>query len=416
VDTEAPSGRRLGTGPLVLALAAAALAVALSLWYTGRQVERLRERTRGFTRFYAELIGWVATDTTAVGTALDVALSRLIAEYDIPWVVTDEAGAPLAWRGVGEPEDSDEAVVRRRVARRAVLFDRHYDPVPIPIPGAPQRFHYGDPPEVRRLKALPWIQLGLSAIVLLLIVVSLRSRLARQRSLLWIGLARESAHQFGTPLSSLRGWMDLLAARGGGGGGAGEEGPPTAEIVSGMAEDVERLTRITGRFAKMGASPGTEPVDLDEVVGRVSDYFRRRLPTHAARVSLHDTSEGPPPVRGEAQLLEWVVENLVRNALAALAGTGGNIRVRTGSSPDGRWAVVQVEDDGPGIPPSDQRRIFEPGFSRRRGGWGLGLPLARRLAAAHGGRLRLVRSRPGAGSVFELRLPAASPGGPPSAP
>lgn len=410
MTAEAPAPGRGRTWPLVVALAVAGLAVAASLWYTGRQVERLRERTRGFTRFYAELIGHVATDTTATGTRLDLALSRLIAEYDIPWVVTDTTGTPLAWRGVGEAEASDEAGVRARVAERAAAFDRHYEPVPIPVPGAPQVFHFGDPPEVRRLKALPWIQLLLSALVVGLIVGALRARLARQRSLVWVGLARESAHQFGTPLSSLQGWMGLLQARGSGPTGSGTPEVSDEEIVRGMGEDVERLGRITARFAKMGRPVGDERVDPGLLAGRVADYLRRRLPRHGEKVLLEESHEGAPPVRGEAELLEWVVENLVKNALDALAGRGGTIRVRTAPSADGGWALIQVADDGPGIAPSDQRRIFEPGYSRRRGGWGLGLALARRLAEAHRGRLTLVRSRPGEGSLFELRLPAA-PGG-----
>ncbi len=404
MPAEAPSGGRGRTWPLVVALALAGLAVAASLWYTGRQVERLRERTRGFTRFYAELIGYVATDTTATGTRLDLALSRLIAEYDIPWVVTDPTGTPLAWRGVGEAEDSADPGVRARVAERAVAFDRHYEPVPIPVPGAPQVFHFGDPPEVRRLKALPWIQLLLSALVVGLIVGALRARLARQRSLVWVGLARESAHQFGTPLSSLQGWMSLLE-------GSEETAPvPIDEVVRGMGEDVERLGRITARFAKMGRPVGDERVEPEAVARRVADYLRRRLPRHGAAVTLEEQHEGAPAVRGETVLLEWVVDTLVTTALAALGGRGGTIRVRTAPSGDGRWALIQVADDGPGIAPSDQRHIFEPGFSRRRGGWGLGLALARRLAEAHRGRLTLLKSRPGEGSLFELRLPAA-PGG-----
>ncbi len=394
-----------------LALLLAAAGVAASLAYSNRQVERLREETRRFTRSYAELIGFVATDTTTSSTGLDNAVSQLIAQYDFPYVVTDSLGTPRSWRGVRQAGTDEEGMAR--LARRVRIFDRQFEPIPLEAPGAVQVFHYGDPLPVRRLRVLPYIQLALLTLVLLLVWWSLRAGLTRQRSQLWVGLARESAHQFGTPLSSLQGWMRLLGDRlTDPPGDVGFERrdrkePPLDTIVAAMDEDVERLALIASRFGKIGSPAAGEPVDIDSVARRVVEYMRGRAPQRDVRMDFREEYGGTPQVKGQEELLEWVVENLLKNAMDALGGKPGVIKIRTGTSPDGRMVLLQVEDTGAGIEPADQRRVFDPGFSRKRRGWGLGLALSRRLVESYGGRLRLVRSRPGEGSLFEAAIPAA---------
>ncbi len=426
--------RRAGRGKSfwlqVLALLIAAAAATGSIVHTNRQVERLRDDLRRFTRSYAELISAVATDTSAVSSRLDEAVSRLIARYDFPYVVTDTTGQPLSWRPRDEA-DTGSTAARTRAAERARTFDRQFEPIVLEVPGAVQIFHYGDPPAVRRLRLLPWILLGLLAVVFGLIWWALRAGLERQRSLLWVGIARESAHQFGTPLSSLKGWMTLLTERLGTGveppgdaapssalagvtgieteaAAAAENGTglDPAEIAAAMEADVERLSRVVNRFGRIGGPAGEEEVDLAAVAARSVAYLRARAPQRERRVDFVEDYQAIPPVRGSAELLEWVVENLLRNALDALAGEG-TITVTLRSSPDGRSVLLGVEDTGRGIAASDARRIFQPGYTTRRRGWGLGLALARRLVEGYGGRLRLARSRPGEGSLFEVILPAA---------
>jgi signal transduction histidine kinase len=181
------------------------------------------------------------------------------------------------------------------------------------------------------------------------------------------------------------------------------------EIVSAMEEDVERMVRVTSRFSKIGGRAGAGDVDLVKVVTGVVDYMRARSPQRAANVTFNEDYGSPPPVLGQEELLEWVVENLLKNALDALGGKSGEITIRVTSDEAGRNAVLRVEDNGEGIHPSDQRHIFDAGFSRKRRGWGLGLALSRRLVMEFGGRLNLIRSRPGEGTLFEAVLPAAAP-------
>jgi hypothetical protein len=153
----------------VAALIVAVVAVTGSLYFTQRQIDRLRDQTRVFTRYYAELIGAVATDTTATSSGLDLAISEMIGQYYFPYVLTDSLGSPLAWRGIGTEGDIRDAALMSRVGKRIQDFDEQYDPIPIGNPDAPLLFHYGDPPEVRRLRVLPFIQLGLMAVILALV-------------------------------------------------------------------------------------------------------------------------------------------------------------------------------------------------------------------------------------------------------
>jgi len=398
-----------------LALLIAAAAVTGSILHTNNQVELLRDDLRRFTRSWAEIISAVATDTSAVSSRLDEAVSRLIARYDFPYVVTDREGRPLSWRPMAAGE-ADDSAARERAAERARAFDRQFDPIPLEVPGARQIFHYGDPPAVRRLRLLPWILLGLLTIVLLLIWWSLRAGLERQRSLLWVGIARESAHQFGTPLSSLHGWMDLLKAKLESGETTGtateadHDRPGSdlalADIVAAMQADLERLERVVSRFGRIGTPSGEELIDVAAVAGRSVAWMRGRAPQRSVTVNFVEEYAAVPPVRASAELLEWVIENLLRNALDALEGEG-EIRVSLRASADGGQVILGVADTGAGIESSDARYIFQPGYTTRRRGWGLGLALARRLVEGYGGRLRLVRSRPGEGTLFEVSLPAA---------
>jgi len=415
-----PAGGKSGLWFQILALLLAAVVVTVSLLYSGRQVELLRDETRRFTRSYAELISAVATDTSGYSTALDAAVSQMISRFDFPYIVTDSTGVPHSWRGIDEDGETGES--RARILDRVALFDRQFEPIPLELPGAEQIFHYGDPPAVRRLRILPWVQLGLLAMVLLLIWWSLTASLAKQRGQVWVGLARESAHQFGTPLSSLRGWMKLLGERladspmllphgspddGGPDDRSDLKGPDMNSIVEAMEEDVNKLVRVTNRFGKIGSPALGEPVDLEAMVHRVTAYMRERAPRRDAVLEFREEYGGAPAVNCQEELMEWVIENLLKNAMDAVGSEPGVITVTTGVSPDGSSALVRVEDTGSGIEASDHHHIFEPGFSGKKRGWGLGLALSRRLVESYGGRLRLLRSDPGRGSLFEASIPAS---------
>src|SRR3989449_790616 len=222
-----------------------------------------------------------------------------------------------------------------------------------------------------------------------------RQRLAATRDRLWVAMARESAHQLGTPLMSLTGWIAYLREHPGTTGG---------ELAEHLQADTERLERVAKRFERIGRPVRQEAVGLGAVAERVVSYFRPRLPTLASPVRLELVATGPGPTAlGDPVLIEWAVEALVKNAIDALSGRGGRIEVRVEAQD--HIARVRVRDDGPGVPAAVRTQLFEPGVSTKPGGWGIGLALARRIVEQqHHGRIQYHAAATG-GSEFVLEFP-----------
>jgi signal transduction histidine kinase len=239
------------------------------------------------------------------------------------------------------------------------------------------------------------LQVATAAILLLIgfYVIRVRGNVARER--IWAGMARESAHQLGTPLSSLAGWIELLEEQ--------IEEPSTAAAAGHMRADLERLDRVAHRFERIGRDPKCEPVDVTILIDRVASYFRARVPTLANTIAIDVTHDGAEAIiSGDPVLLEWAIEVLTKNAIDALAGRGGRIRLSTARLQDGS-VRIRVADDGPGIPASLRSRVFEPGFSTKKSGWGIGLSLARRIVEEnHRGKLVLAAAE--AGATFDVIL------------
>src|SRR5436309_2458019 len=227
-----------------------------------------------------------------------------------------------------------------------------------------------------------------------------RSQVAAARDRLWVAMARESAHQLGTPLMSLTGWIAYL-----------RENPGTTgvELAEHLQADAERLERVAKRFERIGRPARREPVGLGALAERVVSYFRPRLPTLASPVTLTLRATGPGPTAlGDPVLLEWALEAVIKNAIDALSGRGGRIDVAVEAA--ARTARLSVIDDGPGVPLEVRAQLFEPGVSTKPGGWGIGLALARRIVEQqHGGRLVYRPAPTGEGAEFVLEFPLVSP-------
>jgi signal transduction histidine kinase len=221
-----------------------------------------------------------------------------------------------------------------------------------------------------------------------------------ERRSIWVGMAKETAHQLGTPLSSLMGWLQHLKER------CADD--RTRETVREMEKDILRLSKISSRFGKVGAQPRLDEEDVVEVVRAAIDYQRRRLPSIGREIELREHFGNVPRAPVNADLLEWAVENLLKNALDAVDKPKGIIEVRTTYLPQHKIISIAIEDNGKGMDPGAAKKIFEPGYTTRRGGWGLGLPLAKRVIEEyHHGSLRLLRTAPGKGSLFLIEIPAS---------
>ena len=365
--------------------------------YTQRVVVELRREAERSGRMYAQVFEALADPTSDPANAL-FELSRQIADSKVPVLLTDAEGNltgavntpfdKLAAAGVrADPRVPGNERLRRYIA----TLDRQNPPI---VEAGVGTVHIGDTPLVLGLRFIPLVQAGTLALLLLAGLYAVRTRGRADREKVWAGMARESAHQLGTPLSSLSGWLELLSER--------EEDPLAAQAVQHMRGDLDRLERVAHRFERIGRPPRRDPVDVRKLVDTVGEYFRARVPTlaHAVDIAASGGDE-PIVIQGDAVLLEWALEVLMKNSVDALAGRGGRIYITSARVPEG--VRIRVADDGPGIPREIRARVFEAGFSTKDRGWGVGLSLARRIVEEnHGGQLLLVPSPRGA--TFDVIL------------
>lgn len=377
--------------PVVVLLVVLALLLGSYVVYTRTVVRLLRADAGRLGQMYARVFNALADTSGGAETSALLDLVNDITALGVPVVVTDTAGRPTA---VANLPFENVSIDDPRIPEYLRTLDAANPPVVEPGVG---EIHYGDSRLVQSLRYVPAIQAGLLVIVLATGVYMLRMRGRADRERVWAGMARESAHQLATPLSSLGGWLELVEER-------GEQDPMLANAMQHMRGDLDRLNRVASRFERIGRPPREDAVDLGALAARVADYFAARVPTLAHRVTVRtEIGEGPLLVRGDAVLIEWALEALVKNAVDALAGQGGTIVIAAERrSPE--ELRLRVADDGPGIPLEHRLRIFEPGFSTKRSGWGIGLSLARRIVEEnHRGRIVYVPSDRGA--TFDIILP-----------
>jgi signal transduction histidine kinase len=220
-------------------------------------------------------------------------------------------------------------------------------------------------------------------------------------------MAKETAHQLGTPLSSLMGWIELLRARDDGGeADVRVPGAEFRETLEEMERDVDRLTKVAQRFSHVGSAAVLKPQDVTPTVRRVVQYMSRRLPKSGPGMEIRERYEEVPPVNLNPELMEWAIENLIANALTAIEKKPGVVEIEVSLRPQSETVEIVIRDNGRGMTRDEQRRAFEPGYTTRSRGWGLGLPLARRVVQEyHGGRLSVRQSAPGQGTTMVISLP-----------
>ncbi|HST07950.1 MAG TPA: HAMP domain-containing sensor histidine kinase [Gemmatimonadaceae bacterium] len=364
--------------------------LALLTWYviyTRGVVRELRQEASRVGLMYARVINGLSDPNPDAANSALLDLSRHIRESGLPMVLADTQGIPTDAANI-----PFSAPLRSREMRNYMIeLDRQNNPIIEPGIGT---VHFGNTPLVRGLILIPVLQSILIGMVLIAGAYALRTRGRADREQIWAGMARESAHQLGTPLSSISGWIELLRES--------EPEPTTSAALDHMDADLERLKRVSHRFERIGRPPRQESVDLGKLVDRVATYFRARVPTLAQRVTVSSSHHGDLVIQGDEVLLEWALESLTKNAIDALAGRDGRVEISADALPEGR-VRVRVSDDGPGIPREIRHQIFDPGFSTKEKGWGIGLSLARRIVRdSHGGELLLVPSDRGA--TFDMVL------------
>ena len=322
-------------------------------------------------------------------TDLTLVLTVLNSNSTIPVVVLDREGEVQDYRNIPLREESTEEQMRA-VKRKAQSMKDAGRVIRVYLSSTDyMEICYADSLLLRRLAWWPYVQLGLVFVFVVVAIFALLSSKRAEQNKVWVGLSKETAHQLGTPISSLMAWQEML-----------RETYPDDELLPEMGKDVERLQRIAERFSKIGSLPELRPESLNEVLSAVTQYISRRA---SNRVRLTCTvPQQPLIVPMCSSLFEWVVENLCKNAIDAMDGQGS---ITLTASTEGSLAVVEVADTGKGIPKNKFRTVFTPGFTTKERGWGLGLSLAKRIVEEyHHGRIYVKNSEVGRGTTFRIEL------------
>ena len=379
-------------------VAGAVLIVVASLWVSHGLISDLKNEEQTKMGVWAEAMrSLTSADET---TDLNLVLRVINDNHTIPVIVTDEKGRVTTSRNLrlryrtsrDSVKQVNEALARLKAGGHSMRISLGTDEVGETHATA-LYIYYGQSLLLQRLAWFPYVQLGVVTVFLLVALLALLSTKRAEQNKVWVGLTKETAHQLGTPISSLMAWMAVM-----------RETHPDDALIDEMEADVRRLEIVAERFSKIGSAPKLHPETVGPIVERVAEYIARRIPKSVKlTVDLRDESELIPI---SAPLVEWVVEVLCKNAADAMPGVG-QIGISGGKVGD-RY-VIDVADTGKGIERKHHKMVFRPGFTTKQRGWGLGLSLAKRIIEEyHHGRIYVLRSAPGEGTVFRIELPINS--------
>jgi len=384
----------------------------LGLFFYSDHIHRqICEHNYRVLKAYARLWALAAT-RSAGGAELNIIFEEIIEKNDFPMVLTSVEHEPMLWRNVPvDPRDTTEAA-REKLRSIIKSMENTHPPVPIFI-GQSNKvlgyIYYSESGSVRLLRYVPLVELLLVAALLILVYVSYNRLKYYEEQNIWLGMARETAHQLGTPISSLMGWLELLkeeVCRTGTDATSERNCEKIQNIVEKMGEDVENLNMTVLRFGQVGSTPELEPTDLPTLLTDVVNYYRERTPRLLGQIEIIEQYDHVPNVMANKLLLSWAVENLIKNSMEAAPKKGGLIKVATRMDVEGENVQIIVTDNGRGIPPRRTRRIFSPGYTTKKRGWGLGLSLAKRIVEEyHFGKLYLLESKPFDRTTFVISFP-----------
>ena len=305
---------------------------------------------------------------------------------DIPIIETDEHNDPT---GIYVNLDSltiakDTGYLRKMVQR----FGKINEPVKIDVTN--QKYFYGQSRLQDEVRYYPIVQLIIVGLFIIITLLALRSSYRSVQNQVWAGMAKETAHQLGTPVSSLKGWVEML-----------KQNPDNNKIVPELEKDVSRLQLVSDRFGKIGSSPQLEKHNITSQVTSMVDYMKKRAPGKV-NFSVNTNNEKEIFASISPPLFDWVIENLLKNSLDAMEGTG-EIKINIENLPD--KVYIDLKDTGKGIPLAMQQKVFKPGFTTKKRGWGLGLSLSKRIIEQyHKGEIFIKNSEPGKGTTFRIVL------------
>lgn len=380
--------------------AMAALIILGTLWYSDYLAQELAEKERARIELYRDGLTF-SVNPEVDNVCLSFVLSKLVQDSvnEIPQILVDEDGDVLSVNHLGLPRDVSLDDSLEIVKTRLESYKNGYDPIEVNFgPNQYNYVYYGESQLLRQLRWFPYFQLAVVMMFIGVVFYGFAVAKRNEQNRVWVGLAKETAHQLGTPVSSLMAWIELLRLR-------SEDKPEDQELVFEMERDVKRLEIIAERFSKIGSKPELSDVPLKEVFDHSTEYLQKRM-TQRGSIKVEVSSDLPmdEPIKINPQLFDWVIENLMKNALDAMQGRSGLIQVTAGEK--GPHYFIDVADSGKGIPKSNFKTVFEPGFTTKKRGWGLGLSLTKRIVENyHKGKIFVKESEVNKGTTFRVLLP-----------
>ena len=362
--------------------------VAVSLLYTDNLAKQLKEEERAKVALWAEATRLIATMEEDDNFDVTYALSVIKANNTIPVIVTLQDGTVIASRNIDYSQESDPSYINQTIKQ----MKESNDPI---IAGLYEDqnivIYYENSILFTKLKLYPYVQLVIIAVFLLVSYYAFSYSKRSEQNQVWVGMSKETAHQLGTPISSLMAWMDVIEA---------QDGQMSEEVRQEIQNDIKRLELITERFSKIGSEPVLSPVKLTEVVDETVGYLSKRLSSKISFDVVDQTVDST--IHLNVPLFAWVLENLTKNAADAMSGEGA---MTYEISETDRNVFLEVSDTGKGIPSGRFKTIFEPGFTTKKRGWGLGLSLVKRIVENyHNGTIHVKESNPGVKTTFRITL------------
>jgi signal transduction histidine kinase len=372
------------------------LAIAAVNIYVQGLVKDLRKQSRDIAEFYALTYQRLAVEADQP-EVLDWLFVNIISRATFPLILTDREGTPSSWQGLAIPDTARSPEALKQVRKILGKMRQENEPIPITYQKYVLSYlYYGDSVLITRLQYLPLVTLSGLGLLALVAFLSFGSIKSSEQRFIWVGMAKETAHQLGTPISSLMGWLEILRS-------VDSDKETREHTLTDMETDIKRLEKIAARFSHIGSEALLNTQDVHPVLRDVCEYLRKRLPKSGNQIKLIETYGDLQPVPLNRELFEWAVENLIKNAIDAVKGRKGVIEIVTTQVPGKKRIAIDIRDNGAGISAKRRNDVFKPGYSTKKRGWGLGLNFAKRIVEEyHHGRLFIKETHAGKGTTMRI--------------
>jgi len=354
----------------------------------------LRKDNRSVVKLYAELIAATVKDESI--TNINFIFENIIRKVKFPIIQSNQNKNPQLWMNL--PDNIKNEGDRIQLLKS---MDKINTPIPLVFNDENNKsinfgyLHYGDSFLIQKIQIWAYVEVFLIGVFVFFGFIGFSFIRSNEKKHIWVGMSRETAHQLGTPVSALLGWIDLLK----------EDGSNAKDIIPELESDIDRLQQISRRFSKMGSKPDIEEINISNKIENILFYLSKRIPVLGNKIQLINDINSGIIIKANGTLLSWAIENLIRNSIDSIGANKGIIRINLIKTTD--EVKIKISDNGCGIPKKDWKNIFRPGFSTKSTGWGLGLSLCQRIIKeVHNGTISILSSEVNSGTVLEVNIPA----------